>query len=189
MGHGTLRPLVLCYGNRLRRDDGVAWHVAERLTADGRLAGADLRCCHQLTPELAEDLSHAGRVVFVDACVGPTPGSVQRATVTPGAEPGGAPWSHGLTPASLAALCAAVFGRVPPMEVVTVAAATTGVGEQLSGPVTAAVASAADAVVAAVSGPETEGPDDAGTFGPVIVTIASPSFPTGRASLQEGPEG
>ena len=33
--------LVIGYGNPLRSDDGVGWHVAERLADDPRLAGVD----------------------------------------------------------------------------------------------------------------------------------------------------
>lgn len=148
-----LRPLVICYGNRLRSDDGVAWHVADRLAGDGRFQRADVLCRHQLTPELAENVSRATRVVLVDAATGRPPGTVERTVVEAGAAAvaGDAPrWSHELTPAALAGFTAAVFGRVPPMEVVSVAAATLAVGERLSEPVEEALARAADAVAAAL---------------------------------------
>jgi hydrogenase maturation protease len=146
------RPLVICYGNRLRGDDGVAWHVAERLVADGRLAGADVLCAHQLTPELALEVSRASVAVLVDAAVDGIPGTVRRRPVTiiPGSC-GGPAWSHALTADALAGLSAALYGRVPPIDLVTVTGASFGVSEHLSAPVGAAIADAAAAVALAVT--------------------------------------
>ena len=52
--------LVIGYGNALRTDDGFGWHAAGRLAADPRLDGAEILQLHQLTPELALDISRAG---------------------------------------------------------------------------------------------------------------------------------
>jgi len=152
---GARRPLVICYGNRLRSDDGVAWQVADRLTGDVGLAGVDVICRHQLTPELAEDVSRARRVIFVDAAAGGTPGTVRHAAlVAPAGDVNFAAWSHDLTPARLAGLAVTIFGRVPPLDVVTVAAGSFAVGEDLSAPVAAAVEAAAGAVAGlAAAGP------------------------------------
>ena len=166
------RPLVICYGNPLRSDDGVAWHVAEALAAGDHLGGAELRCCHQLTPELAEDVSRAARVVLVDAAVG-RPGTVQHTSVPATGRPATAtPFSHGLTPGGLRDLAAALYGPVPPMDVVTVAAACFAAGEELSAPVAAAVAGAAAAVVAIVSA------DSGGAAS--YRTSSTPSIPAAR---------
>ena len=59
--------LVIGYGNALRGDDAVGLRAAERLAADGRLPGARIDACHQLTPELAADIAAARLVVLVDA--------------------------------------------------------------------------------------------------------------------------
>lgn len=58
--------IVICWGNDLRGDDAAGHHVAEALAATHR-AGVDVVHCHQLVPELAEDIATASRVVFVDA--------------------------------------------------------------------------------------------------------------------------
>ena len=68
--------LVVGYGNPLRGDDGVGWRVAERLAADQRLDGAAVLQRHQLTPELALDISAVSLVVFIDASRDLPPGSV-----------------------------------------------------------------------------------------------------------------
>ena len=148
------RPLVVCFGNRLLGDDAVGWHVADRLAADRRFRHVDVVTRHQLTPELAEDLSRASRVVFVDACVSSPPGAVDRSKVevTPEtARP--LRWSHELTPQALAGLAATLFGRLPPIHVVTVGGASFAAGEDLSVAVEAAVPELVEAVAAVVTGP------------------------------------
>src|SRR2546421_12899232 len=75
-------PLVIGYGNPLRTDDGVGWQVAQQLATD--LADdVDVIGTHQLTPELAEPISRAGLVVFVDAGVGGEPGHVGCRLIAP----------------------------------------------------------------------------------------------------------
>ena len=136
------RPLVIGYGNSLRRDDGVGCRVSQLVAADPAAAGADVIAAHQLTPELAYDLHRASRVVLVDAMVGArvAPG---RCVVTrlPAADPvaQAAGWgsTHHCTPELLAALARELYGSVAPVTVVGVAVDSFEPGETL----TAAVAS------------------------------------------------
>lgn len=147
------RPLVVCYGNLLRGDDGVAWRVADRLAADPRLGHVDVLARHQLTPELAADLSRATRVVFVDACVSSEPGAVVRSAVpVRGGSDHLARWSHHLTPEALAGLAAVVYGRVLPVDVVTVGGVSFAAGERLSPAVERALPATVEAVAALLTG-------------------------------------
>lgn len=59
-----MKPLVIAYGNTLRGDDGAGPTVAGFLNQTGAL---DVIVVHQLTPELAEPISRASGVFFVDA--------------------------------------------------------------------------------------------------------------------------
>lgn len=145
------RPLVVCYGNRLRGDDALAWHVAERLVVDPRFAGVDVLARHQLTPELADDLGRASRVVFVDACVSSPPGAVRRSAVEVTSSTVSVRWSHGMTPEALAGMAVSLFGGVPPIDVVTVGGACFAVGEHLSAAVETALPGAVDEVAALVT--------------------------------------
>lgn len=144
--------LVVGYGNPLRSDDGVGPVVAQRLVADARLPGADIRAEHQLTPELALDASRSSLVVLVDAAEGSPPGEVASRWVAGGGADAqaGPPLTHHLDPASLLGLSRELFGTAPPLVVVSVGTATTDVGEGLSPAVADAVGRAADAVVALV---------------------------------------
>ncbi|SRR5581483_5110502 len=127
--------LLIGYGNPLRQDDGLGWQVAARLEAVP--SGLQVIACHQLTPELAEPISRADRVVFVDARRGQTAGRVASHPVAP--DMAASAFSHHLAPGVLLALALALYGSCPPAWVVTVAGATFGHGPDLSPAVAAAV--------------------------------------------------
>jgi hydrogenase maturation protease len=127
--HGGV--LVVGYGNPLRSDDGVGWHVAGLLATDQRLAGARVLAQHQLVPELALDVSRASLVVLVDAAAGGDPGSVSVRRVGP-CRPISAIWSHHLDPGTLAGLAEVLYGFVPPIVLVSVAAGSLAEGDRLS---------------------------------------------------------
>jgi len=95
--------LILGYGNSLRADDGLGRRVAEEL------GGLSL---HQLTPELAEPVSRAELVVFVDAAETGTPGEWRSVEVTP-SESGGRLFTHHVDPASLLEAARVLYGRAP----------------------------------------------------------------------------
>lgn len=117
--------LLLGYGNCDRQDDGVAWHVlaaaAGRLGVRLEVTPADLieptptqpafYFCLQLTPELAETISHYDRVVFIDAHTGAVPELVSARLLSPGYQP--TPFTHHLSAESCLALSEALYGRRP----------------------------------------------------------------------------
>jgi hydrogenase maturation protease len=144
--------LIVCYGNRLRSDDGIGWHVAARLAEDPRLRGARVQWQHQLTPELAADVSQASLVVLVDASDGDDPGviSVRRLDAAPSAATGSA-WSHHVGPQELSALARELWNAEPPVFVVSVGAANLDVGEQLSPAVERALPAVVETIVELVA--------------------------------------
>jgi len=106
--------LVIAWGNPLREDDAVAWHVLEGLrTLRPRpsLPALHLRHAHQLTPEMAECISRAAGVVFVDARRDGTPGEVRCEEVAPTA--GQNPLAHSLSPRALLLYAEQLYGRAP----------------------------------------------------------------------------
>ena len=143
--------LVIGYGNPLRGDDGIGWHAAERLATDPRLDGARVLTSHQLTPELAEDISRASLVVLVDASADGDPGSVRVRTVEP--RPAArTTWSHHLDPQTLAGLAEALYGLVPPIVLVSVAAGSFAEGAGLSGALERALPEVVEVVAGVVTG-------------------------------------
>jgi hydrogenase maturation protease len=144
--------LVVGYGNGLRSDDGVGPAVAALLAGDPRLAGADVRAVHQLTPELALDASGASLLVLVDASTDAPAGEVAVTRLDPEPVPGeaGEAMSHHVDPAGIVGLARELWGVAPPVIVVSVGVSSLEVGERLTPFVEAAVPRAADAVAAIV---------------------------------------
>jgi hydrogenase maturation protease len=120
--------LVIGYGNTLRRDDGVGPKVAEAVAALA-LPGVRALVCPLLTPELAEAVSQAGEVIFVDAAVD-APREVQLRQL----EPAGSSqiMAHAASPVTVLALARDVFGQAPEAWLLTVPAENIGIGEELS---------------------------------------------------------
>jgi hydrogenase maturation protease len=120
--------LVIGYGNTLRRDDGVGPKVAEAV-ADLALLGVRALACPMLTPELAEAVSQAHVVIFVDAAVD-APREVQMRKL----EPAGSSqiMAHAASPATLLALARDVFGYAPEAWWLTIPVEDLGIGEEFS---------------------------------------------------------
>jgi hydrogenase maturation protease len=139
--------LILGYGNPLRSDDGFGWQAAQRLGCLVEDAGVDIQAVHQLTPELAEPVSRAGRVIFIDAGRDGTPGEVRRQPVQP--EPAGA-FTHHLTPAALLVLTRELYGRVPQAELFSAAGESFEYGLVLSASMEAALGEVCNRVISLV---------------------------------------
>ena len=120
--------LVIGYGNTLRGDDGVGPRVAEAVEAL-KLPGVRTFTCQQLSPEHAEMISQAERVVFVDAAVD-APKEVQLLELVPG----GATqlMAHAADPRTMLALARDVFGRAPKAWWLTIPAVSLEFSETLT---------------------------------------------------------
>ena len=137
--------VVIGYGNPLRSDDGFGWH-ASRLLAQ-RLSGQDIEVitCHQLTPELAERLSHCTLAVFLDADCKGKPGEIHSRELLPEGLPPQA-FTHTCTPAGLLASAEKLYGHRPRAFAITVTAQTFEFGESLSPVVAATLPNAVEQV-------------------------------------------
>ncbi len=120
--------LIIGYGNTLRRDDGVGPKVADAVEDLG-LPDVLTLSCPLLTPELAEPISKASVVVFVDAAVD-VPLEVQRRKLEPAAS--SQVMAHAASPPTLLAIARDVFGHAPEAWLLTIPVNSLGVGENLS---------------------------------------------------------
>ena len=127
----SARPLILGLGNTLRSDDGLGRVVAERLIQAGNL-DSKIMGVHQLTPELAQDMAAASLVVMIDASREGEAGKLHVRPLSPSHQLPGAAGTHHATPAELALFTATLYGRCPPVVVITMTGADFSVGEQLS---------------------------------------------------------
>jgi hydrogenase maturation protease len=140
--------LVIAWGNPLREDDAVAWHVLEalrRLQPRQSLPALHLRHAQELTPEMAECVSRAVGVVFVDARREGTPGEVRCDEITPSAGPD--PLAHSLSPEALLLYAEQLYGRAPRAVLLSIAGERFGMGESLSPVVRRAIPEAVRIVV------------------------------------------
>lgn len=124
------RVLIIGIGNPLRSDDGLGWAVVWQLAQDGTIDG-DILSVHQLTPELALHMAAARLVVMIDASREGEPGAVRVRDISPSAKAGAA-GTHHASPEELVALTTAIYGRCPPVMVVTMTGVNFAIGEQLS---------------------------------------------------------
>jgi hydrogenase maturation protease len=138
--------LVVGYGNPLRSDDGLGWHAAGLLAGDPRLDGVTVLQRHQLTPELAFDMSTAARVVFVDATRNRPPGTFTMGRVELAGDGPSTTWSHHLSPSCLVALAYELYGSAPDVFVLSCGTESLDVGDRLSPTVEAALPRVVDAV-------------------------------------------
>ncbi len=128
--------LILGYGNPLRGDDGVGWVVAEQLADAIPHDEVEVQVHQQLTPDLAEPVSRAKRVLFIDACACGGKARFSLEPVEPGQlTPGGL--SHHVDPAVLLAWSRALYGSAPQAQVLVVNGISFGYGQELSAAVTA----------------------------------------------------
>jgi|SRR5436190_14324830 len=134
--------LVLGYGNTLRSDDGVGRKVIEAIEAL-KLPDVQTLSCDLLTPELADPISHADCVVFVDAAVD-APAQVRLRPLAPADS--SQIMAHAADPRTMLALARDVFGHAPTAWWLTIPAQNMGIGEKLSAPAEQGVAKAVEKI-------------------------------------------
>ena len=125
--------LIIGYGNTLREDDGAGQIVAREI-AKQDLNNVKCLAVHQLTPELAADISKASKVIFVDALISNGSES-EKITVKPIKKPLLANISTGHVgyPRSLLSLTQALYtSNTPPAWSVLIPAVNFEFGEEIS---------------------------------------------------------
>lgn len=138
------RTLILGYGNPDREDDGVAWHILAaislklgRPTPTSPLDGfeiegmdPDLQFALQLVPEMAETLAEYDRVCLIDAHTGAVPEEVHIERIQSQFQ--ASPFTHHLTPHTLASFTEKLYHRTPEIVLVSVRGYQFGFAHELS---------------------------------------------------------
>jgi hydrogenase maturation protease len=133
------RLLIIGYGNPLRQDDGLGWHAATRLSETLQGNGVQVLACHQLTPELAETISQAERVVFIDVNCTQPPGQISCRTVTPDSNPRPPALDHVMNPSALLGSALALYKASPEAVMLSVGGQAFDFGPELSRAVSEAI--------------------------------------------------
>ena len=140
---------MIAWGNPLREDDGVAWHVLEGLRSLQPRPSLPAAAPAPRPPARRRRWPSASArragVVFVDARRDGTPGEVRCEEIAPSA--GTNPLAHSLSPQALLLYAEQLYGRAPRAVVVSIAGERFGMGEELSPVVRRAVPRAIRAVV------------------------------------------
>ena len=145
MTETSARCLILACGNTLRSDDGIGpWLAAwaeEKFAAE---PGVVVIARQQWTPDLAEDISRAAAVLFIDCSIASSPGSVSLVGVEPcGVVQGLA--THHSGAGELLGLARDLYGSLPRTAMLlTVGAGTTELGETFSRAVREAIPKACE---------------------------------------------
>jgi hydrogenase maturation protease len=147
------RALVIGYGNPLRGDDGLGWRAAESILKSADSSSVEVITCHQLSPELAEAISRAAFVVFVDAEHAPDspPGTLVETGLEPECHSPQC-FSHALVPATLLACAAELFGSTPRAKLLSIVGADFSMGERLSPAVEARLPELIERIHACIKG-------------------------------------
>ncbi len=147
-----IRALILACGNSLRGDDAAALHVARELRSGLCEPETAIHSSTQWTPELAESISEAEVVIFVDASAVLPPGAVQTRKISPIPDAPGS-FSHRSSPAGLLALAQHLYKLVPSRAfLVTIGAQSFELSEELSEPVRLAIPEVIEQIKAILSG-------------------------------------
>ncbi|MBI1296634.1 hydrogenase maturation protease [bacterium] len=144
--------LIVAYGNPLRGDDGVGWQAAILLARELK-DQVQVLTRHQLTPELAETLSEASRVIFIDAAAQGPAGEVHCRAVERTGELAAQPFTHHVAPADLLTAAHTLYGHAPTGYLITVNGGSFGYTETLSPAVEAALPGVLTQVREIVGGP------------------------------------
>jgi hydrogenase maturation protease len=139
------RILVIGYGNTLWGDDAVGQHVAAAV-ARWQVSGLSVRAAHQLTPELAEPVSRADMVIFVDGQLSGEEDAVTVRRLEPSTRADFA--GHTSDPRGVLALAQAVYGRHAPAWLVLVPGLDFSLREGLSSAAARGVAEAIGRIAA-----------------------------------------
>ncbi len=125
------KAILIGCGNPLRGDDGVGWQIVQQVQDLMVSEQVTFLTCHQLTPELAEQLSQAELAIFVDACVGEPQGAVRCQPVQP-LPSRHLTLSHHFSPSTLLGFAQQFFGKAPKAFLVSINGANFGYKEGLS---------------------------------------------------------
>jgi hydrogenase maturation protease len=125
------KTLIIGIGNPLRRDDGVGWHIAQKLQDELSSDDVEVVAAHQLLPEFVEKLRDVERVIFIDAQVGDCPGSILQRKIEAAENPS-ASFSHDFDIPTLLAFAKTFYGRVPEAYLLTITGADFSTGEGFS---------------------------------------------------------
>jgi hydrogenase maturation protease len=135
------RVLIVCYGNPLRSDDGIAWRAADALEGKFPKSEVEVLSLQQLAPEVADACRQLEAVLFIDAAFvddikNSRSGEIRVSEVSAVQNRERHDhFSHVYSPAKILGLARELYGATPRAFLITVAGENFEHGECLSAPV------------------------------------------------------
>ncbi len=126
------KTLVIGYGNPLRGDDSFGHRAVEKLKQEVIDNEVQFIDCQQLMPEMAEQVSKADLVLFVDADMDGVSGTIHSRRIIASQKPAADSLAHHLDPCALLGLAQTLYHRAPEAILMTVTGECFGYGSQLS---------------------------------------------------------
>jgi hydrogenase maturation protease len=108
----------------------MGWKVAVELFRSAATREVEVLPCQQLTPDLAEPISRAEHVLFLDITHGGVPGELRSEEVFP--SEGNATFSHHLDPRALLSVARDLYGVYPHAYLLTICGRRFEAGDALS---------------------------------------------------------
>lgn len=124
--------LIIGIGNTLRGDDGFGWEAVKRLEEIINHDYVQTLYRHQLTPELAEDISFHDQVFFIDASIEIQPGELSITKLNTDYKSLDHFSTHDLSPEGILNLCQYLYQKRPISYLFSVGAYTFEPIESLS---------------------------------------------------------
>jgi len=127
------RILVIAYGNPYRNDDGVAHYIAESVQEwanEEKISKITIITTYQLDIDMAEDISEADNVYFLDAHITDYSPNVVIEKVEPKKTNGFT--THVFTPSDLIALAEQLYGKSARGMLISVPGHNFDMGEELT---------------------------------------------------------
>jgi hydrogenase maturation protease len=108
------------------------WQVAVELFRTNKSRNVEVLPCHQLTPELADTISKAEAVLFIDCARDGVPGQLRCEELRWQTGSGSGSYTHDLSPGALLELASQVYGSCPRAYLLTICGQSFDTGETLS---------------------------------------------------------
>ncbi len=130
--------LLLACSNPLRGDDGLGGWLAMKVEGQFARSHLEVMASRQFTPEMAEPISTADTVIFLDCSATAEPGQISLQAVEATSKPARL-MTHHMSPAALLWMSQELYGRIPRHAyLITVGGESFRRGETLSDTVRAA---------------------------------------------------
>lgn len=123
--------LIICIGNEIRSDDSAALYLKNEFEKF-HIENVEILAVHQLTPELAEFISHYNKVIFVDASIEPIQKPILRKLCIKEPKNFENTTTHFISPETLILITKTLYEKIPEAYLLSIPAVNFEFGTELN---------------------------------------------------------